>query len=328
MHEQELQKILWAVDPLAEDRKLQEKCVSVLKMFSKHTRCSIEPVYVLSPDELKLSQRFFPAKVGEFRLEAEKRLALFLKKVKIPSLRQATVLVSSDLSLRSAVHTLVGYARDQHADLIIANTLARRGVSRFLLGSFAETLAMQSDIPLLLVSPKARFTGAFREILFPTDFSDGSKQALSSVAAFASEVGAKITLFHQLEYLTQFTLDQFGAAPMYTQYMAQDTARRETTAREWAQELKDMGIKTEIVINKKGAFIADAILSTAKKRNTPLLAMVSKAGPVTSVLLGSVTRQVLRHASCPVWIVHPKTYKAPQPSVSQLHPQQKGTVLL
>lgn len=305
----ELKKITWAVDPVAEDMALQERCVHLLKSIAKKTSLAIEPVYVLSPDQLQLSSSFFPVKIGEFRLEAEQRLSKYLKRVKIPGIQTATVLVSSDLSLRSAVHALIEHARSSASDLIVVSTLSRKGMTRFLLGSFAETLIMQSDIPVLLVSPKTKVAASIKEILVPTDFSDRSKEILPKVAMLARAKGAKVVLYNQMEYLTQYTMDQFGVIPSYQKYLAEDSERRKSLGEKWVNELKEEGVRAEFVLNQKGAFTSDAILASAKKRGSSLIAMASQTGPVASILLGSVTRQVIRGASCPVWVIHPEGYR-------------------
>ncbi|MBI1860255.1 MAG: universal stress protein [Deltaproteobacteria bacterium] len=325
----EIKRIVWAVDPIAEDMRLQVKCSHILKTMLKATQAEIDPVFVLSPDQLKMSSAFFPAQVSDFRVEAEKRLSQYLKKVKIPNVKVATVLVSNDLSLRSAVHALISYAKSHHSDMIVCSTMARKGMSRFLLGSFAETLIMQSDIPVLLVSPKTVEATKFKEILVPTDFSDKSKETLKRVAALASQMGSKVVLFHQVEYLTQYTLDQFGAVPAYQKYVDDDVKQREQTGAKWCEELQARGVKAECVLNKKGSFAADAILAQAKKRKSSIIAMASQTGPVASVLLGSVCRQVIRAAQCPVWVIHPEGYKSHEAKLGTSNVvYDKGTVIL
>lgn len=80
---------------------------------------------------------------------------------------------------------LLNYAHESNADLIAVSTLSRKGATRFLFGSFAETLVLQSDIPVLILSPKTQFAGPLSEILFPTDLGETSKETLERVAEMA-----------------------------------------------------------------------------------------------------------------------------------------------
>src|SRR5262249_51996130 len=145
----------------------------------------------------RVSPEIFPSKVGDIRLEAEKTLQEWLKKIHIPGVTPITILVSPDLSLRGAVRTLLAYAEQSGADLIAVSAMARKGISHFLLGSFAETLIFESEIPIFLVSPKMVLPKKFETILFPTDLSPSSKKVLGIVCETARNQNAKIVLFHQ-----------------------------------------------------------------------------------------------------------------------------------
>ena len=117
--------ILWAVDALAEDMQLQKKAADVLGKLNIDLDVPIEPVYVLGPDELKVSADFFSGRIGEFRFDAEKKLNTWMGKIKLKGLVKPTVLVSNSLHLRNAVKLLLDYARQSQSDLIVASTLAR-----------------------------------------------------------------------------------------------------------------------------------------------------------------------------------------------------------
>lgn len=50
---------------------------------------------------------------------------------------------------------IVGYAREEHCDLLVVGTHGRTGVPRFVLGSVAERVARQSPCPVLVVHDHA-----------------------------------------------------------------------------------------------------------------------------------------------------------------------------
>jgi nucleotide-binding universal stress UspA family protein len=51
------------------------------------------------------------------------------------------------------VDALIGYAKDEKADLIIIGTHGRRGLEKILLGSVAERVVKRSPCPILLFNP-------------------------------------------------------------------------------------------------------------------------------------------------------------------------------
>jgi nucleotide-binding universal stress UspA family protein len=50
--------------------------------------------------------------------------------------------------------------------------------------------------------------------------------------------------------------------------------------------------------------ISTAITSLAREKKVGWIAMEGQSGPIAAALLGSITRQVIRTAPCPVWVIH------------------------
>jgi nucleotide-binding universal stress UspA family protein len=114
--------------------------------------------------------------------------------------------------VRTTAHTLesqnpaasvVSFAKELRADLIVTGTNARRGLSRAILGSCAESIIRHAGCPVMTIGPKARTvpSGAlsFHTVVFATDFSsDAGKQAALALS-FAQDSVAKIYLCHVLD---------------------------------------------------------------------------------------------------------------------------------
>lgn len=297
-------RIVWAVDALTEDKPLFQKTVKALQAWARETRVEIEPVYVLSPDQMYVPQDLFGSIQQQVEESTFDRLKKLLGKVKIPGLKEARVLTSPNYSLRSAVHELVTHAKRSRADMIVASTLSKKGMTRFLFGSFAESLVLQSEIPVFLVSPKTEPVKSFRRIFFPTDLTPKSMEVFESVLALAEQHQARITVFHKIEYLTDVSAEVF-ASKVYEQYLAADLARRGVELDKLAERARARGLHVNIVTDEKVASIVDAIQRAAKREKADLIALASQTGPVVTALLGSVTRQLIRVSQFPVWVVHP-----------------------
>lgn len=265
-----LSRLVWAIDPFSEDEALQNSTVKFLKALSQRGKTTVDPVSIVE---------------GDLQAPALEKLTKFLKRTKLPKQSDVEVLVQSDKSLTKAVLRLVAYAKQIGANGIVVSTQANKGTTRFLLGSFAETLILESDVPTIAISPKAKIASRPKEIFFPTDFSERSKEMFSEVLKLALSVGAKVVVFHREET----PLDAEGRAEPFVALAA--AAK----------------VPLQAVISGKGSSTARAILDVAKSRGSDLIAMVSHGAPAPArVVVGSTTRQVLRAAGAPVWIIHPR----------------------
>jgi nucleotide-binding universal stress UspA family protein len=190
------------------------------------------------------------------------------------------------------------------ANLIGLGTSAKRGISRAVLGSFAESVALQSEIPLFIVSPETRPLSEIRDILFATDFSDSCRKAFDRLLAVAAARRAKITLFYKLEYVTPQTAGLLASYPPYRAYMEQDLQAKRKAAEDWRRSAADRGVTVEAVFDDSEAYVADAILQVAEQMNDGMIAMASQRGRA-GVVLGSITRELIRRSPDPVWVIHP-----------------------
>ncbi len=91
---------------------------------------------------------------------------------------------------------LCNIAHEQHADLLVASTHGRKGVSKLLFGSKVEEVCHRAPCPVLVVGPKvtARQNAKFERILFATDLSPLSLGALPLILAFAAEHGSRLRI--------------------------------------------------------------------------------------------------------------------------------------
>ena len=70
---------------------------------------------------------------------------------------------------------------------------------------------------------------------------------------------------------------------------------------------KSQRVETQLVLQTTSLSTAEAIFKANKSQGTDMIAMVSNRAPALAlVTIGSVTRRVVRQASCPVWVIHPK----------------------
>lgn len=140
-----------------------------------------------------------------------------------------------------------------------------------------------------------------RSILVPTDFSPPSEEAIGFAAQFASDVRAKITLLHVIEPLPT---PDIAYHPLV---LADDVVIANTE-----RELKQLPTQKEMdpalfepPIVRTGVPFHE--ITTAAKTRQDDLIMIPTHGftGVKRVLFGSTAERVVRHASCPVWVIRP-----------------------
>lgn len=102
----------------------------------------------------------------------------------------------------SPAHAIVTTARETHADLIVMGTHGRHGWSRVLMGSVAERVLRESDVPVLTVRPDLAPLGdkvAIRSVLCPVNFTEVARVALEEATAVAEAFEANLIVLHVCE---------------------------------------------------------------------------------------------------------------------------------
>jgi nucleotide-binding universal stress UspA family protein len=235
---------------------------------------------------------------------------------RLNGLRPVRVLGPTGSSLREQVSTLLESAHHDSVDLIVASTRARRGPPRWFFGSFVETLSLTSDLPLLVVNPHWNPQGIPREksvtqwfdrILFPTDFSDESHHAFVQLLPFALKMKSRVTLFHKLSMglavMPEAAISMISISEEAREAEL-DVSRR--NAESWSREAGRAGVKVDAIVDyHEGESVAAAVLKESK-RGPCLIALAGESNRFEAQILGSVTRQILRESSNPVWVIHPR----------------------
>lgn len=303
-------RVIWAVDPFEERGETRAHVLSALEELSSRG-VLIEPVYVLSPDEYDLDVEFNATWLNQIRTTTQKVLAQYLADVKIDGILNPHVLIEKHHSLTRAVRALVAHAELSKADTILVGTHAKSGVTRFFLGSFAETLLLHSKMPVLVVGPHSEIPiqgSKINRILFSTNFGASSFPTFKKVIDLAEARQAKITLFHCLPHPVEpfFQSGMYllgGGYLSFPDFLAQDEENKRRTAQRYISAAKEHGIEVEIAFDAGRGSTAPAIVERAQKDGSSLIAMAAESSAVSAALVGSVTRQVVRSAPCPVWVL-------------------------
>lgn len=299
-------KIIWAVDPFHESPKDQLRSLRAALRLTPADGAIVEPVSIL-----RLGNADLPggdlAELRMARLAAcERALEKLVGRLPLPGLEAAQILQHEGFSLSDCSKRLVAHALDREADLIAVSSHARTGVARALLGSFAESLVLQSPLPVLVVNPVSRTRSPLHTLLFPTDFSAASQKAFERAIDLARDTGAQLFLFHKVQFLTPEFYYPFVVPPVSQASVKAAVDEIRHTGQLWIRRAERSGVRAKLHLDTRRGQTVDEIVKAAKRLAGSVIVMASQSGVVGTLLIGSLTRQVLRAAPRPVLVIHPE----------------------
>lgn len=295
--------LLWAVDP-SQDPEAAKNLVKEIKTWAKNLNCSVQPISIFSKKLLRFPLELSKADQDESLNTLESSISKFIRKAGMTDVLKPEILFIEGTSTRKKAQALAEEALHKKAMMIFAHTRAKPSKTLFRLGGFAEALVACSQVPVFLLNPKALPSAKIPSILFPTDFSRDSRNALTHLIPFAKAFQAKIHLFNQLEGPTYYASEYTGYASLdvrrWEMLLKDVEVARRRHAQAWMKSLEQQGIESEFTLSQQKNSVSSDILSFAKKSKVAAIAMATRSGSVSRFFLGSNARDVLLHASCPV----------------------------
>jgi nucleotide-binding universal stress UspA family protein len=215
-----------------------------------------------------------------------------------------TALLSGPIAL-----ALYDYAVKVEAELIVLTTHGRGPLSRFWLGSVADTLMRWASMPVLLVRPYEQVPDpahvpTLNHMLLPLDGSALAERMLGPALALGGLMGATYTLLQVVEPVVIEAIGQAEQGPEQVEACA------------WAYldgladrlRMGGISIRTDIIVADHPA---PAILDYSRQHAVDLIALETHGrGGLNRLLLGSVADKVLRGSVTPVLLQHPSDDEA------------------
>jgi nucleotide-binding universal stress UspA family protein len=228
-------------------------------------------------------------------------------------------LASTDVSVHEpvlleggVVDALVDHVRAHGIDRAVLSTHGRAGLERLWLPSVAEALLHKLTIPLLLVRPDPESTEAdvvepappFRTVLVTLDGSQDAEAVLEDALTLVDTDDARFILLRVVPpppLLASAYLPHAALMQREESESRRERARAYMDAVEQRLAERTSDIETRIVVHGRPA---DLIQRAADDEGVDLIAMGTHGhGGLRDMLLGSVTRDVVRTSAVPV-LVH------------------------
>ncbi len=178
-------RILLATDFSARSDRAQDRAVSLMKQYNSE----LLVLHVLEPTRTNRTAhhvRFSPSFNPDEKLieNAKWQVRDYLRDVG----NRVTVRIEKGDPHRAILRV----AGEEQCDLIVSGVARNEMLGRITLGKTVDRLMRDSEIPLLIVTDRIR--GPYRNIVVTSDFSDISRQALETAAAFFPN--QKLTVLH------------------------------------------------------------------------------------------------------------------------------------
>jgi nucleotide-binding universal stress UspA family protein len=192
------------------------------------------------------------------------------------------------------------------ADLIVTGSHGRTGYRRVLLGSVVETLLHRSPRPMLTIpshlDAPAETAASFSRIVCAVDFAHASLNALAQALAIAEEADAQLTALHVIEIPPE--LQHPPQPPNYD--VAGIRAEAEAACRARLQALIPKPARDyctiDVAVLEGG--VSRQILRLAADRQADLIVLgVHGRNVFDLAFFGSTSKDIIRHAHCPVLTV-------------------------
>jgi nucleotide-binding universal stress UspA family protein len=297
--------VVWALDPFSNDFASHARTAEAIRTIAPYA--PIQPVYVLNEETFE-NRGFTSFLKPALKSMAFKHLKEFLQADDFESIRKHAsiqtprVIVEPTASLK--------YAKRLNAQMIAIGTHGGHALTRYLGGSFSDVLMHENSLPVLITGPKqAQVMGQPKTVIFPTDFSAPCRDAFDHVLAIAASSGAELHLFHKnlhpLDAIVQTGVHMLGGGWVSVEsYFHTLPVEHEKEGEAWLKMAEAAGVRAHLVREDDPESTADAIVQYANSLTnaSPLIAMVVQAGPLSSWLLGSVTRDVIRNSPYPVYL--------------------------
>ncbi len=306
-------KILVSTNLLFNEQSKLSKAYASIFNFAEQSNLKSQLVSIVSPDLLSWPTHFDDEWGHEFMRIAKKMALENLKEVEDRSQEPHELVLQTINSRKQSVRSIIEFAQNTDVALIAAIThLTHEEKLISFPGSFVETLVAESTLPVLVVNSQADPVQKFRKILVPTDFSKACKQDFKKVLEFAKPLNAQIDLIHVLTVPEGMDFSSAsglsGGWPRIESFIERVEVEAYKSATEFLAIAKEDQIVAEFNLIRNREQLSKIILNYAIQTKSDLIAMTNQTGPIASLLLGSMTRQLMRTSQIPLLVFPPHTH--------------------
>jgi len=227
---------------------------------------------------------WYDENLGEMKTAATTRLVSYLREHVGEAVRWEARVVTD-----TPVHAILASAKEWKADAVVMGTHGWTGWRRALLGSVAESVLHELDIPILTIRHRteepAGAADRMKRVLCPVNYTDVARDAIVVAGSLAEAFDGEIYVVHVVE--AEKNEPHEGDLDALREWIPQNIRHRCLY-----KELVIRGHAAETVIDLANKLESDMIVVGAQHRRF-----------VDTTVIGTTTERILRHARCPVMTV-------------------------
>ncbi len=303
--------VILAVDPFEKGLEPSRFALKELKNWARKLGSRVEAVHVIADSDQNPGFNHVYTRAYDLLHERVRRMNLGVP------VRVKVIWEHRDL-IQHPAHTLVDYARDSKADLILVSSHGRKWLSRTVMGSFAEKVLLSSPVPVVFFGRTPDHHDTWRRVLFATDFSDSSRLAFLKFLRQIGPIHPEVVILHVAEYpnfVTGMSLTGVGAylPEAYWKVMKESLI---SEGEAWVKLASEASIRARVLIEEGTGDVSMAIQRAAAAEHASLIGMTSTRPEWHKVLTGGISNRVFRSPLHSVWVFGPKAFE----SIQESHP--------
>jgi nucleotide-binding universal stress UspA family protein len=225
------------------------------------------------------------------------------------------IAVTREVVVGPLTEALERCARTRAADLVVACTHCHEGLSRFWHRGVGEQILHDTAVPLLLIragdhAPEPRHARTFRHILIPLNGLPFAEEVLDHAVPLGRDLDAHFTLLRVVHPARTAGYMLLGPDAQISEFLLEEEQQEAQAYLERvAERLRTGGlrVRTRVVVDEEPARGIVGALQPAGLPPVDLIAMLTHSrGPLTRLVLSSVTDEVLHHSPVPLLLCHPQ----------------------
>jgi len=223
---------------------------------------------------------------------------------RICKIAKETILAEDGIDVESLLcegeppEIIADVAKGKHADLIALGTYGRKGLRRLLMGSVTAEVILNAPCDVLVVKRQcSECTGLYSSLLVSFDGSDYSKKALQRACELAKVDNAVVSVLYVIPRYEEMI--EFFRTDSILKSLQREADKIMAQAQAIATQI-GVSIKTHI----REGHAADEIIIAAERLENDLIIMGTHGWKgFSKAVMGSTTRRVITHATCPILVV-------------------------
>jgi nucleotide-binding universal stress UspA family protein len=197
----------------------------------------------------------------------------------------------------------------RNADTVVVGSRGLGAVKELLIGSISMQVAVYALSPVVVVREVITQDGTPGGVVVGVDGSELSVEATGFAFEQASQRGLKLTVLHAWD--PTFYTSAVALSALFDTWDDVEVGEEVVTSEAiagWAEKYPDVEVRTQVLPGRPADTLVDA------SETAELVVVGSRGrGGFSGLLLGSVSRNVLHRAHCPVAVVRPSGHHHSEP---------------